>query len=187
MIGRTAGALAGSNRSCNPDGLPRLAQPLPPARAPAVRARTGWEVSKAMSDETSAGFELFTRPSPLLDPWRPLYAQTCADRMVFGLRLREPHTNSRATAHGGLIAALADQAMGMSCGVKLRGEGVAATNLWTTSLTIDYLGAARIGQWLIFDTTFAHVGKTICHAEIDVRADDITIARGRGAFRVTLS
>ena len=140
-----------------------------------------------MADEPPSGFELLTRPSPLMDPWRPLYAQACPDRVILGIHLREPHTNSRGTAHGGLIAALADQAMGMSCGVRLRAQGLAVTNLWTTSLTIDYLGAAKLGQWLPFDTTFAHVGKTLCHAEIDVRADDVTVARGRGAFRVSLS
>jgi uncharacterized protein (TIGR00369 family) len=139
-----------------------------------------------MSDAPE-GFDLFTRPSPLMDPWRPLYARTESDRVVLGIHLREPHTNSRATAHGGLIAALADQAMGMSCGVKLRAEGVNVTNLWTTSLTIDYLGAARIGQWLAFDTIFSRVGKTLCHAEIDVSADGETIARGRASFRVTLA
>jgi uncharacterized protein (TIGR00369 family) len=140
-----------------------------------------------MTENAPTGFELFTRPSPLLDPWRPLYASQRDDRIIIGVRLREPHTNSRATAHGGLIAALADQAMGMSCGVRLRAEGIAASNLWTTSLTIDYLGAAKIGQWLVFDTTFARVGKTVCHAEIDIRADENTIARGRAAFRVTLA
>src|SRR5215510_7639454 len=108
-----------------------------------------------MSEDVPADFELFTRPSPLLDPWRPLHASQRDDRMIMGVRLREPHTNSRGTAHGGLIAALADQAMGMSCGVKLRAEGIAVTNLWTTSLAIDYLGTARIGQWIVFDTVFA--------------------------------
>ena len=122
-----------------------------------------------------------------MDPWRPLYAQAQADRIILGVHLREPHTNSRATAHGGLIAALADQAMGMSCGVKLRADGVNVSNLWTASLTIDYLGAAKIGQWIAFDTTFARVGKTLCHAECDVTADGETIARGRGSFRVTLA
>jgi uncharacterized protein (TIGR00369 family) len=140
-----------------------------------------------MSGAAPEGFELLTRPSPLLDPWRPFYAETLPDRMVLGLWLREPHTNSRATAHGGLIAALADQAMGMSCGVKLRADGVNVSNLWTTSLTIDYLGAAKIGQWLAFDTNFARVGKTLCHAECDVTADGETIARGRASFRVTLA
>jgi uncharacterized protein (TIGR00369 family) len=140
-----------------------------------------------MSSDAPKGFDLFTRPSPLLDPWRPLYARTTADRLILGVRLREPHTNSRATAHGGLIAALADQAMGMSCAVKLRADGVSVTNLWTTSLTIDYLGAAKVGQWLTFDTTFMRVGKTLCHAECDVTADGESIARGRARFRVTLA
>jgi uncharacterized protein (TIGR00369 family) len=140
-----------------------------------------------MSAAAPDGFDLFTRPSPLMDPWRPLYARTEADRVVLGVHLREPHTNSRATAHGGLIAALADQAMGMSCGAKLKAEGVSVTNLWTTSLTIDYLGAAKIGQWLTFDTSFARTGKTICYAECDVTADGETIARGRASFRVALA
>jgi acyl-coenzyme A thioesterase PaaI-like protein len=133
------------------------------------------------------GFELFTRPSPLLDPWRPIYACTRDDRLLLGLHLREPHTNSRATAHGGLIAALADQAMGMSCGLKLRANGVNVTNLWTVSLGLDYLGAAQVGQWVVFDTTFSHVGKTLCHAECNVTADDVAIARGRASFRVSLA
>jgi acyl-coenzyme A thioesterase PaaI-like protein len=119
-----------------------------------------------------------------MDPWRPLYANTQADRVVLGLHLREAHTNSRATAHGGLIAAVADQAMGMSCGVKLASEHIAPAGLWTTSLTIDYLDAGQIGQWLGFDTVFCRVGKVICNAEIDVTADGVTIARGRATFRV---
>lgn len=140
-----------------------------------------------MSAAVPDGFELFTRPSPLMDPWRPLYARTEADRVVLGVHLREPHTNSRATAHGGLIAALADQAMGMSCGVKLKAEQVKVVNLWTTSLAIDYLGAAKVGQWLTFDTTFVRAGKTICYAECDVGADGETVARGRASFRVALA
>ena len=32
-----------------------------------------------------------------------------------GLRLAKPHTNSRGLIHGGLIAALSDNAMGYSC------------------------------------------------------------------------
>jgi uncharacterized protein (TIGR00369 family) len=140
-----------------------------------------------VSSEAPEGFELFTRPSPLLDPWRPLYVQRRADRMVLGVHLREPHTNSRATAHGGLVAALADQAMGMSCGVKLHAEGIAITNLWTTSLAIEYLAAAKVGQWLVFDTTFARVGKTLCYAECDVAADGETIARAHANFRVSLA
>lgn len=139
-----------------------------------------------MSETPPAGFALFTRPSPLMDPWRPIYAKAEADRIILGLYLRDPHTNSRATAHGGLIAALADQAMGMTCGVKLKAEAIEVTNLWTTSLTIDYLDAAKLGQWMAFDTVFCRVGRVICNAEIDIAADGATIARGRASFRVSV-
>lgn len=131
------------------------------------------------------GFEPFTRPSPLIDPWRPLYMRSEIDRVVLGLFIHGPHTNSRGTVHGGLVAALADQAMGMSCAARLKARGVAVTTLWTSSLTIDYLDAGRPGQWLAFDTAFCRPGRTICHAEADITADGETIARARGAFRVT--
>ena len=53
-------------------------------------------------------------------------------------------------------------------------------------MTVDYLGAARPGQWLAFDTTFIRTGRTLCHAEMDITADGETVARARAAFRVAL-
>ncbi|MDO9222269.1 MAG: PaaI family thioesterase [Caulobacter sp.] len=132
------------------------------------------------------GFEPFTRDSPLLDPWRPLYVRTLPDRMILGVEVRPPHTNSRGTVHGGLFAALADQAMGISCAAGLRSAGLAVANLWTSSMTLDYLGVARPGQWLAFETYFTRAGKTLCHAECDITADGVTVARARASFRVAL-
>lgn len=77
--------------------------------------------------------------------------------------------------------------MGLSCGVRLRAEQLNVTNLWTTSLAIEYLTAARLGQWLAFDTTFVRTGKTLCYAECDVTAEGETMARGRASFRVSLA
>ena len=74
----------------------------------------------------------------------------------------------------------------MSCAMRLRTDGVPAANLWTSSMTVDYLGVARPDQWLAFDTVFCRPGKTLCHAEMDITADGQTVARARGAFRVTL-
>ncbi|MBI5942330.1 MAG: PaaI family thioesterase [Caulobacterales bacterium] len=132
------------------------------------------------------GFALLSRPSPLIDPWRPLFMREALDGVTLGIQVREPHTNSRGTVHGGQFAALADQGMGMSCAARLKDEGVPVANLWTSSMTVDYLGVARPGQWLAFDTVFCRPGKTLCHAEMDITADGETVARARGAFRVTL-
>ena len=57
------------------------------------------------------GFERQSRPSPLTDPWEPIYSKETPDAIILGLRLATPHTNARGFAHGGLIAALTDKAM----------------------------------------------------------------------------
>ncbi len=133
------------------------------------------------------GFEPFNRESPLLSPWRPIFMRSDPDGIVLGLEAREAHTNSRGTVHGGLYAALADQAMGLTCGARLRAEGADVEGLWTTSLTVDYLGAARPGQWLEFDTVFVHGTGRSSHAEMDITADGATVARARASLRVALA
>ena len=72
-----------------------------------------------------------------------------------GLRAGEAHTNSRGFVHGGLVSALADNAMGLSCARTL--EGLAS--LVTVSLAVDFLGSAFKGQWLEFDTMFVKPGR----------------------------
>src|ERR1700741_2652160 len=67
------------------------------------------------------GFEPHFRKSPLTDPWEPIYSRKTPNAVILGLRLAKPHTNSRGLIHGGLIAALADNAMGLSCGLTLDG------------------------------------------------------------------
>ena len=130
------------------------------------------------------GFEPHTRKSPLTDPWEPLYARKLADRTMLGLHVAAPHTNSRGFLHGGLIAALADNAMGLSCGAVLARDGLAANGLVTISLSVDYVGRAGIGQWLAFETTFVRPGRTLCFAEVEITADGEPVARARATFRV---
>jgi uncharacterized protein (TIGR00369 family) len=126
------------------------------------------------------GFAPHTRKSPLTDPWEPLYARTTGDRVILGLRAAEAHTNSRGFVHGGLITALADNAMGLSCARTL-GD---ASSLVTVNLTLDFLGAAYLGQWLEFDTLFVKPGRTLSFAQAFVTADGQPCARANAVFRV---
>jgi acyl-coenzyme A thioesterase PaaI-like protein len=107
------------------------------------------------------GFERQSRPSPLTEPWEPIYSKQTPDAIILGLRLARPHTNARGFVHGGLIAALTDKAMGHSCGYKMRG----AYSLVTVSMAIDFISSAQIAQCF-------------------VRADDAVIARANATFRV---
>ncbi|MDG2521237.1 PaaI family thioesterase [Caulobacter segnis] len=137
-----------------------------------------------MSFSPPEGFSPHTRKSPLTDPWEPLYARVLEDRVLIGLEVRAPHANSRGMLHGGLIAGLVDNAMGLSCGQVLAAQGIAAGGLVTVSLNVDYLGLAKPGQWLVFDTHFLKPGKTLCFAEAGVTADGAAIARARASFKV---
>lgn len=126
------------------------------------------------------GFERHFRQSPLTEPWEPLYSMRTTEAVMIGLWLAEPHTNSRGFVHGGLITALADNAMGLSCGVKLGN----ASRLVTISLGIDFLGTARPGQWLLIEPQVVKTGGTICFAQCLVTADGAPCARGNATFRV---
>jgi uncharacterized protein (TIGR00369 family) len=125
-------------------------------------------------------FERQSRRSPLTDPWEPIYSRLTPDAIILGMRLATPHTNARGFAHGGLIAALTDKAMGHSCAHKMHG----ATPLVTVSMSVDFIRSARIGQWLTVETDVIKTGSTLCFAQCFVKADDIVIARANATFRV---
>lgn len=130
--------------------------------------------------EIPPGFEPYVQHSPLTRPWEPLYAKRTAEAFVIGLFLAEPHTNRRGLAHGGLIAALADAAMGYSCMQQQPEPGRGLT----VGLSVDFLGTAAIGQWLEFTTTFVKTGTTLAFAQCFITADGVPGARANATFRV---
>ena len=127
-----------------------------------------------------AGFEPHFRKSPLTDPWEPLYSRRTERAVHMGLRLAKPHTNSRGLIHGGLIAALSDNAMGYSCAQAMGWN----FSLVTIGLAVDFIGTAKVGQWLAIETEVIRTGSTICFAQSLIKADDVVIARANATFRV---
>ena len=132
------------------------------------------------STEIPEGFEPHLHESPLTEPWKPLYTKKTDKAVIIGLRLARPHTNGRGLIHGGLIAALADNAMGYSCAQMTNWT----TSFVTISLTVDFVGSAEIGQWLAVESDVIKTGKTICFAQSLIKADGAVIARASGTFRV---
>ncbi len=127
-----------------------------------------------------AGFEPHDRKSPLTEPWEPLYSRKTDRAVILGVRASRAHCNSRGFVHGGLIGALADNAMGLSCGRTLNHAG----GLVTVNLNVDFLASALEGQWLEFDTVFVKPGRTLCFAQAFVTAEGQPCARANAVFRV---
>jgi uncharacterized protein (TIGR00369 family) len=125
-------------------------------------------------------FEPHFRKSPFTDPWEPLYSKRTERAVIMGLRLAKAHTNARGLIHGGLMAALADNAMGYSCAQATGWR----SSFVTISLAVDFTGSADIGQWLAVESEVIRTGSTICFAQCLVKADDAVVARANGTFRV---
>ncbi|UGV27885.1 PaaI family thioesterase [Rhodopseudomonas boonkerdii] len=135
-----------------------------------------------MTDTVPNGFAPHFRKSPLTTPWEPIYSKITDKAVILGLRIADAHTNSRGMAHGGLITALADNAMGLSCG-HVAGGG---TRLVTVNLSTDFLGPAEIGQWLEIVTDVVKTGSRLCFAQALITADGIPCARANGTFSVAV-
>lgn len=126
------------------------------------------------------GFARHFRRSPLTEPWEPLFSRTTASAVIIGLRAGPAHCNSRGLVHGGLLTCLADNAMGLSCGLRLQN----GRSLLTASLSIDFVSAVSPGQWIAFETSFVRPGRTLCFAQAFVTADGEICARANATFRV---
>jgi acyl-coenzyme A thioesterase PaaI-like protein len=132
-----------------------------------------------------AGYNRHFRTSPLTDPWEPLYSKAENGAILLALRIRQAHCNSRGFAHGGLISALADNAIGLLLNETVRTtEGKEPGALVTIGLTLDFLGAAKIGQWLEVVPRVLRAGGSIGFVDCLVRADDQPVARGNATFRI---
>lgn len=133
-----------------------------------------------MDETVPEGFSPHTRTSGLTKPWEPLYAKVTDQAFILALRAGEAHANGRGFVHGGLIASLADNAMGLSCGLQMPN----LAGLVTVSLSVDYLASARLGQWIEFTTNFVKPGKTLAVAQMLVTADGTPVARANATFSV---
>jgi len=132
------------------------------------------------SQTTPEGFVSHFKTSPVTAPWEPLFSRRGERSVEIGLWLREAHCNSRGFLHGGVIAALADNAMGLSCVAAHPGVKGALT----VSLNVDYLASAALGQWLRIEPRVIKVGGTLSFADALVTADDTIIARANATFRM---
>jgi uncharacterized protein (TIGR00369 family) len=133
-----------------------------------------------MSAAPPEGFVPHFRKSPVTDPWEPLFSRQLERAVQIGLHLREVHCNARGFPHGGVIAALADNAMGLSCRKVLSsGPG----GLVTVSLAVDYVSTAKIGQWLQIEPRVLRAGRSMSFADALVTADGAIIARANASFR----
>ena len=88
-------------------------------------------------------FQPHFRKSPVTEPWEPLYSRVREGGVDLLLEVGPAHCNSRGFLHGGVLATLCDNAMGLSLGLSLKLE---KPQIVTVTLSLDYIGSAQVGS-----------------------------------------
>jgi acyl-coenzyme A thioesterase 13 len=131
--------------------------------------------------EIPAGFAPIFRTSPFLETIGPLYSAGSGALLVIGMRVQEKHTNARGTLHGGVLASIADVALGYG----LATSTSTPTSMVTASLSVDFAGSAKAGDWVQTSLDIQKVGSRMAFANLYFSVGDQRIARASGVFLVT--
>ena len=128
-----------------------------------------------------AGFEPVFRTSPFIDLVGPVYSKREGRKIVIGLRVAEKHCNARGSVHGGLFMTLADIALGYNA---VYAQDPPA-RLTTVSVTTDFAGSARIGDWIEIHVDVQRIGAKLAFANAYVHVGEQRIVRASAVFSRT--
>ncbi|MDD2058656.1 PaaI family thioesterase [Pseudomonas sp. GD03860] len=97
---------------------------------------------------------------------------------LLAARIRPEHLNPLGIAHGGLLATLADSALGRAIKLAAGSE----TPPVTINLSMDYLCPAPLGAWVEAHVQVHRIGRSLYHASLDLRDGERLVARGKATF-----
>jgi uncharacterized protein (TIGR00369 family) len=124
------------------------------------------------------GFQLLPEFDEVMAGFAPIHGRRTEDGgMLLGFHVSSRHCNPRGNCHGGTWATMADVVMGMNVGFLTGLSGP------TISLNIDFLGAARAGQWAEGRAEVVRSTPNLGFAECRFTADGTLVLRATAVFR----
>jgi uncharacterized protein (TIGR00369 family) len=135
-------------------------------------------MSKAQADTVPAGFEPVPEGLGYTDTLQPFYRRVQGGAVSFGLLVQHRHANSLGICHGGVLMTLADIAAASGANIA-RGKISGAP---TINLSLDFISAAKQGQWLQADVERAEVKRRFGFCSGIIASADSLVARFNGTF-----
>lgn len=123
------------------------------------------------------GFDVCAMGGGFNAAFGPIYRHRSEPRL--GFRVGPQHLNPVGTVHGGAMATFAD----MMVVAVHDGAGTSERHAPTINLTVDYLGPARLGQWVEMPVALARATKTMYFTQSIITADGEPAARVHGIYR----
>lgn len=131
-------------------------------------------------NEVPEGFKPLFRSSNFLDLVGPFYYREEGNGFVVGLRIEEKHINAKGFAHGGLLVTMADIALGYNTATSQNPP----LSMVTTSLTTDFAGSARLGDWIEARVDIQKVGQRVAFANAYLSVGQNRIVRASAVFTI---
>lgn len=132
-----------------------------------------------MSVPIPDGYKPLDRGGPFLNNLGPWYCRLDdKGQLVMALRIEERHTNIRHIAHGGLLASMADTALG----VVLSHTRTPPQPMVTVNLTTDFIESARPGDWVEAHVDVIRVGGRLAYGNCFLMVGERRILRASGVF-----
>jgi len=107
--------------------------------------------------------------------------EIAGDKAKCRLMLTEDHTNRHGALHGGIAAAVLDNAMGATASLTADETGKAP--FLTVSMTINYHAPARAGDLLEAEGRITGGGSALVFIAGELRTGDRLIATASGVFK----
>ncbi len=128
--------------------------------------------------EVPAGFAPLNRNSPYIEAMGPFFVKAADGARIIGFRVQNKHLNTRGVAQGGFLASVADIALGYN----LAFSSDPPLPLVTASMSIDFAGSAKLGDWLDARVDVQRVGGRIAFANCYICRGEERLLRASGVF-----
>jgi uncharacterized protein (TIGR00369 family) len=129
---------------------------------------------------TPDGFIPWENQGPFLEHIGPIHVLDGSDELILGVRAEDRHANHRGTVQGGMLSTFADFALGRA----IEQDADDGKDRATVSLTVDFLKAAKPGDWIESRTRVDRVGGTLAFADCSLTVEGKEIVRARAVWVV---
>ncbi|UIF90130.1 PaaI family thioesterase [Cupriavidus sp. UYPR2.512] len=133
---------------------------------------------EAAGGDVPEGFVPLRRMSGYMAGFGQLYLH--AQRRTLAVRIDESHLNNLGIPHGGMLATLADTAIGMMMSL----ETGRAKSAVTVNLSLDYLDSARLGDWVEARVEFDKLGSRLRYGTCRLVSGERCLLRATAIFAV---
>lgn len=110
----------------------------------------------------------------------PFHVSRDGDPPAVGLLVEAHHANTMGSAHGGVLATLADVALGQAVKAEVR----PGSRVMTASMHLAFLGPGAVGDWIEAHATIDRRGSSLVFASCEIRSGERPIAKVSAVFAV---